>query len=165
MRKVLIIDGCDATGKTSVAKRIATLTGATYVKPFERVDTTLIWLHKNGYYKQFVDLAETMLTHWFTQYPDEDLVLDRGWMTISAIAGSKCSDRFGQDILNVLLVSDMGTLVRRHNDRGEEFCIKFMTNFQSEIKNLAEKFDVFTIDTSKTLVEQVVTMIVEKNDL
>ncbi|MEZ8101287.1 hypothetical protein [Vibrio bivalvicida] len=156
---MLIIDGCDATGKTSVGKCVAAKIGAIYVKPFERVDSSLIWLHKNGYYEQFVSLAETMLNHWVTQYPTEDLVFDRGWITVNAIANTECEFRRRDDVISILLTSDIDVILNRHEERNEKYCLKFLNAFQESAIKIADRFNIQKIDTSRSSISMVASKV------
>lgn len=70
---IIVLDGCDASGKTSIAKSIASRLCMNYVKPFEgMLGPDLVTLSENKQYDKIVSIYNSL------DIPDNSVVIVTG---------------------------------------------------------------------------------------
>jgi predicted kinase len=85
-RRVLVIDGHDGAGKTTLARRLAEAVGAQYVRPFGgAAGRRLMAAYKESSPSEVLKVGHEALTQAIQNTEGEALILDRGWLTVATL--------------------------------------------------------------------------------
>ncbi|CAK2488229.1 putative Thymidylate kinase [Vibrio crassostreae] len=149
MKKIVIIDGNDGTGKTTLATKLADTLSGIYVKPFQVADPLLIWLHKSNKYDEFTQVAKLCLTKAIDDNMDESvIVMDRGWPTALSVTDLSFEEQYEIHEKTIVLTASTSEIINRHNSRGEVISLDYLTRFNENVKKVIDKFNLDVIDTT-----------------
>lgn len=146
---ILAFDGHDGSGKTSLALRVAELSGASYRRPFAGVrGERLFALASAGRYEE----ANAHAISCVRRARGSDgarIVFDRHWMTVFTLLPQQCWDEWLPLPPTVLCWADLETTTRRLAQRerqgaGESDHERWLTTYRA----LSERFECEVVDTT-----------------
>ena len=161
-KRVLVLDGHDAAGKTTLARMVADSLGGRYVKPFDgTLGDMIIWLYKQKRFAQVDALSKSSIEKAMLDNSDSSLlVFDRHWMSMFTLFPSCLRERWFPVPFTILCWSDLPTTIKRLSDRGEEAGnLAEHNHFVQYYKEIAEEFAVPIVDTSLESPEDSLTRI------
>ncbi len=150
--QVIVLDGYDGSGKTTLANMLVQELGGRYIKSFK---DSLGWLIWSLFADQEFDLAD-LVSRTACRKEEETnrdasfLIFDRHWMTMFTLLPELYHVNWEPLPKAFLCRADIEIIVKRLHSRGEklETSIDVHLEQQRRFDNLAEKFRVPIIDTS-----------------
>jgi thymidylate kinase len=146
-RNVIVVEGYDGTGKTTLALSLADRLGYRYSKPYAKTGELIKFLHENKYYEEAHAVAFRSVEMELAK-DSRNIVFDRHWLTPIVYAGEQGAHLWGlRKPLTIICTCDESGIRRRLIQRGEQICDN---NIKSAEKFLqyAKKFGLHTVDTT-----------------
>ncbi len=163
MPSVIVLDGYDGSGKTTLAKMLIQKLGGRYIKSFNDSLGHLIW---SLFADQEFDLADlvsrTACRKELESNQDAScLVFDRHWLTMFTLLPETFYPNWDPLPRTFLCRADVETTLSRLHARGEKIETPMAVHLdqQMRFRTLAEKFGVPEIDTSVQTPEDSLTAI------
>ena len=150
-KSVLVLDGHDAAGKTTLAHMVANSLGGHYVKPFDgTLGDMIIWLYERNHFDLADELSRTSIQKTVSDNLDSSLlVFDRHWMSMFTLLPASLRKGWFPLPVSILCWADLQTTTKRLSDRGEELGNPAEHyHFLQLYKEIAEEFAVPVVDTS-----------------
>ncbi len=150
-RSVLVLDGHDAAGKTTLARKVADSLGGRYVKPFDgTLGDMIIWLYERRNFEQADELSGASVEKTVLGNSDSSLlVFDRHWMSMFTLFPPSLRQGWFPLPSTILCWADLTTTAKRLSERGEEVGnLAEHEHFVQLYKDIAEEFGVPVVDTS-----------------
>lgn len=147
-QKILVVDGHDGAGKTTIAKRIAEEYGMKYVKPFsDSLGDLIAWSYREGKYSLLNDIAMAAVEKQLSENKNTDVIFDRHWMSMFSIL-PKIYHSGWEIPTTICCWADIATTLDRLRKRDrmdeewdhEHFCLCY--------KEYAIKYGIMLLDTS-----------------
>jgi adenylate kinase family enzyme len=118
---ILVLDGHDGAGKTTLATRLAKVLGGVHVRPFSgEVGEQLIWSAKHKKYSSVSVLGRKAIKNTLATHDSRNFVFDRHWMTIFTLV----PEQFWEDWMplppTALCWVDFDTTINRLKNRIEK---------------------------------------------
>ena len=161
---VLVFDGHDGSGKTSLARRVAELCGASYARPFggERGER-LFALASAGFYDEANRHALECVRD--AQSGGGATVFDRHWMTAFTLLPEAYWEAWSPLPRTILCRTDVDTTLSRLAQRevrgaGEDSHERWIAKYGS----LAARFNCEVLDTTQTDIDETARMLVARLD-
>lgn len=149
---VIVLDGYDGSGKTTLAKMLVQNLGGRYIKSFDNSLGRLIW---SLFADQEFDLADIVSRtacrkEQETNQDASCLVFDRHWLTMFTLLPRTYHHNWEPLPRTFLCSADPETTVTRLHARGEKIETPMTVHLdqQMRFRTLAEKFGIPEIDTS-----------------
>ena len=155
-QRVLVLDGHDGAGKTTLARLVADSLGGRYVKPFDgTLGDMIIWLCERGRFELADELSRASIEKTILANSDSALlVFDRHWMSMFTLFPPSLRRRWFPLPVTVLCWADLQITTNRLSQRSEEPDNYFEhERFVQLYRAMAEEFDVPLVDTSHESVE------------
>lgn len=121
-RCVLALDGHDGSGKTTLAKSLATEIGATYVRPYaEPFGSRLLECAESKQFEALIETAAEAITHALKEAPAQGtLIFDRFWITLFTLLPATHYSRWQIKPPTAIIWADLNTTLSRLSTRDEE---------------------------------------------
>ena len=149
--QIIVLDGHDGSGKTTLARLAAETLGGTYVKPFDAtLGDMIMWLSDERRYEFADRLARASIEKIMKEHPASPLLIfDRHWLSMFTLFPAELRDSWYPLPATILCWTDLETTKLRLSTRGEypgddaehERYIRLY-------RTLANSFDVPIIDTT-----------------
>jgi thymidylate kinase len=160
MQQIIVIDGHDGSGKTTLAKMLAAETGGTYLKPYSgEIGSYLDWLYQFKRWKDADFLSRLAVEKILTENSAKKLlILDRCWMTLFTVIPTESYSNWYPIIKNmntILIWTNLSTTLERLKIR-DEFD-KYQSDHEyyiNKFKEIGNEFKVSRIDTTQTSVDE-----------
>ncbi|WP_242905052.1 AAA family ATPase [Actinomadura terrae] len=118
--RIIVLDGHDGCGKSTLARQVARLTGGSVVKPFgDTLGDHIAWLWGNRRFAAADELARSSIERVLQREPGT-LVFDRHWATMFTVLPEHFWSNWGEPPRTVLCTASVETVVRRLTERGED---------------------------------------------
>ncbi|HRE83550.1 MAG TPA: hypothetical protein PLN52_21070 [Opitutaceae bacterium] len=149
--KAIALDGHDAVGKTTFAKRLAIALGGTYVRPFgPPLGEALLLAQKSHQEEEIVKLGIQGIRGVARCASDNDLlVFDRCWITVLTLLSTSARKEFPREIPTIVCWANLSTTIDRLRARGED--VGLVESHEMYIKiylELANEYGCPIVDTS-----------------
>jgi thymidylate kinase len=118
--RIIVLDGHDGCGKSTLAQRVAGLVGGRVVKPFgDSLGDHIAWLWGNERFAEADALARSSIERVLRQNAGP-LVFDRHWATMFTVLPEELWPGWGEPPRTVLCHASLDAVVKRLTERGEE---------------------------------------------
>jgi len=149
---IVVIDGHDGAGKTTLATKLAAELNGRYVKPFGgSLGDMIAWLWQRSRFREADALARAALEMAIAESKeDEILVFDRHWLTMYSVLPEEYWPGWEpRPRRTILCWCDVPTTVERLTARGEPAGeISVHAYYCDVYADLARRFQIPIIDTS-----------------
>ena len=148
---VIVLDGHDGTGKTTLARLAAESLGGTYVKPFDSTLGDMIaWLCGRERYGLADQLARASIQKIIEEHAESPLlVFDRHWLSMFTLFPIGLRDLWFPLPTTVLCWADLETTKSRLSTRGEDPGDDAKhEHFIGLYLSLAEQFELPVVNTA-----------------
>lgn len=155
--KILVLDGHDGAGKTTLAQALAAKIDGKYVKPFnDSLGDMIAWLYKKKNYELTDIVSRTAIEKIYDENKEVNcLIFDRHWLSMFTVLPEKYFKNWGNLPKTFLCWADMETTHKRLIDRGEKILKDDNHQYYCYLyKKLAQEYGVTIIDTTKNTVEE-----------
>jgi broad-specificity NMP kinase len=120
-RPVLVFDGHDGCGKSTLAKAVAEREGGVVVKPFaDSLGDHIAWLWRSKRFAEADALARASVERVMTSHPERLLVFDRHWATMFSVLPQGYWHSWHPLPPTVVCRADTSVVMRRLDSRGED---------------------------------------------
>ena len=153
---VLVLDGHDAAGKTTLARMVADSLGGRYVKPFDgTLGDMIIWLYGRQHFELADGLSRAAVAKMALDNSDASLlVFDRHWMSMFTLLPTSLRKGWFPLPVTILCWADLPTTTQRLSDRGEDVGNPAEhEHFIQLYRDIANEFGVPSVDTSLESIE------------
>lgn len=162
--EIIVFDGHDATGKTTLSVLVAKQLNGTYVKPYHgSLGEMIAWLWGRERFEEASVLARLAVERVMKDNPGANLlVFDRLWLTLFSVLPQEFWNSWYPLQTTILCWSDLQTTVERLQRRGEHISdIEYHKKFIQKYKDIAEGLGIRIIDTSNCDPESALKEILE----
>ncbi|MEZ8311431.1 hypothetical protein AB6C57_22445 [Vibrio splendidus] len=147
-KKIIVIDGYDGTGKTTLSQNLATALGGKYIKPFLQSGIYIRRLHEKGYFREAHLLASISIEESLKEeYVGNFAIIDRHWLSMSVFAGEDGSEIYEPRPLTIMCDAEIKTIEKRLLERGEELIGDNQLSFINKYRYLANRNNIPIIRT------------------
>jgi thymidylate kinase len=149
--RIVILDGHDGAGKSSVCALLANRLGGHVIKPFNNSLGDLIgWLWGSKRFAQAEETALAAIERELELAPPEGLLFfDRHWLSMFTVLPEEYFGRWEPRPFTVLCWTDLPTTLARLKARGEaEGDIAEHQHYLARYAELARRFGVPIVDTT-----------------
>ena len=162
--KVIVLDGYDGSGKTTLAKRLARdLPGGRYLKSFTDTLGSLIWWLLDEQRLDLVDLiSRTACEQMYAVNQDASyLIFDRHWLTIFTLLTKEFYNNWEPLPTTFYCTAQIEVIKKRLQDRGEKTdrSVKEHQFFVEQFSTIAEQYALTTVDTTSHSPEESIELI------
>jgi adenylate kinase family enzyme len=151
---MLVIDGHDGTGKTTLARGLAKRIGADYVTPFAGADGgSMLEAAEAGHAHEADRLAREMLAHQLNTSTARIKVVDRHWMTVFTLLPESLWEGWLPLPPTVLCWANLDTIYARLSRRTENpQSTKWHSAYLRRYAEIARRFRVPIVRTDQRTV-------------
>ena len=156
MRKIIAIDGHDASGKTSICKRISELLGYKYIKPFSNSLGDLIaWLITCKNYELANQIALSAIDKALKDNPESNLIFDRHWICMFTLIPDNLKREWKDVPFSILCWANPEITLKRLQERNaigmnkwddHYFCQKYL--------EIGAQYHIPVVDTSFITIDE-----------
>lgn len=151
---LLVLDGHDGSGKTTLAVRLADALGAHYVRPFgPPAGERLLELSAQRLYEETLELGCQAVAQAAAAAPDRTRVFDRHWMTVLSLLPEEYWDRFDPMPPTLLCWSDLETTIARLAERdgtsADAAAVREHEHYLDRYMRLADRFGQQVLRTDR----------------
>lgn len=120
-RCVLALDGHDGSGKTTLAKSLATEIGGTYIRPYaEPFGSQLLSLAESKQYDALIEVGSEAIAYALKNVPSQGtLIFDRFWVTLFTLLPPSHYSRWQIRPATAVIWADLDTTLSRLATRDE----------------------------------------------
>jgi deoxyadenosine/deoxycytidine kinase len=154
-RKILVLDGHDGTGKTTLAKHIAEELGGIYLCPFSgTAGEIMIWSAKSGESDFVSKLSCKLVEHAIEANDAPILIFDRLWMTVFTLIPEAYWREWMPLPPTMLCWADTDTILSRLRERKEKsHDASYHLMYMQKYKMLAQQFSCPILRTDQLSIE------------
>ncbi len=149
--RIIVLDGHDGSGKTTLARMAAESLDGTYAKPFDgTLGDMIMWLSDERRYELADQLARASIEKIMKEHHASPLpIFDRHWLSMFTLFPAELRDSWYPLPATILCWTDLETTKLRLSTRGEELGDgaeheRYIRLYRA----LAKSFDLPIIDTS-----------------
>lgn len=160
--RIIVLDGHDGAGKTTLAFALAEHLGGRNVSPFQDLLGDMIaWLWRRAQYAEADSLARAAIVRTLDINADADcLVFDRHWLCMFTVLPEQFWSGWFPLPLTILCWADVQTTQRRLSERGEDLGNPQMhQHFCRVYRDIALKFGARILDTSQSTPQEALRQI------
>ncbi len=161
-RHILVIDGHDGAGKTTIARHVAERLGWRYVKPFQGEVSEAFYRHlADGDFEALDAICQADISNVLASWEGESLVFDRHWLTMLSVLPYPLHSRWRPAPPTVLCWADPATTMARVTARGEERrnTLAYHQRYCGIFLDLAQRYGVPVIDTARSSPAQAAALV------
>jgi len=148
-RIVLAVDGLDGSGKSEVARHVATALGATVLDPFAgRIGALMVHLAGLGQHDRADAVAHDAVALAMAEAPPGPVVFDRHWFTASQLLSSAYRAGWEPRPFSVMTWADRPTTLARLAARGIDADAQMPEDRIDTYRRLAAELGVPLLDTT-----------------
>ena len=154
---IIVFDGHDGAGKTTLARLAAAALGGAYVKPFDSTLGDMIaWLCEKQRFQLADQLSRASIQKIVREHAESPLlVFDRHWLSMFTLLPAELRDPCFPLPTTILCWTDLETTRSRLSARGEDPVDHAEhEHFLQLYRSLAEEFNVPIINTTSQTTEQ-----------
>jgi thymidylate kinase len=154
---VLVLDGHDAAGKTTLATLLAERTEAHLIRPFEgKLGKLIAWAWGRGEFELADTIARASVRKELASNGDAPaLVFDRHWLSLFTVLPRSFHERWRPLPPTVLCWADVETTCRRLAERGEDVGdVSEHEHYCAVYLDLAAEHEVPVVDTTSLELER-----------
>lgn len=151
---ILVIDGHDSAGKTTLSRRLARDMKADYLRPFGgEKGTAMLEAAESGKFREAARLAHEMVDRVLSQSSSSIKVLDRHWMTVLTLLPEALWNQWLPPPPTFLCWVDIDvTLARIHARWERHYPRSWHLKYIHRYLDLAKRFEVPILRTDNTSV-------------
>ena len=148
--KILVVDGHDGAGKTTIAKCIAERYGMKYVKPFsDSLGDLIAWAYRQQKFEFANNIALAAIEKQLSDNKGIDLVFDRHWLSMYTVLPEEFHSLWQRPI-TICCWADVNTTINRLRSRNEFEVNEWNHEYYCEAyKNYAIKYGTMLLNTSE----------------
>ncbi|MDQ5821773.1 MAG: AAA family ATPase [Actinomycetota bacterium] len=168
MRRIVVLDGHDASGKSTLAPLLASSLGGAYAQPFaETLGDLIAWLWGSERFEEANDVAHLAVERALAQGDETTpLVFDRHWLTLFTVLPERLHASWLPLPLTVLCWTDGATTARRLAQRSEPVGdLAQHEHYCRLYRELALVHDVPILDTTALSVQAAVDRLVNHSSV
>lgn len=162
--KIIVIDGHDGTGKTTIAKKLAKELDGVYIKPFDGIiGDIIVWLYERKKYKLLNKISFSILEKCIEENNNANyLIFDRHWLSIYTLLPSKYYNEEFNFPYTILCTANSKTIIQRLRERNNKEEMNWDNDyFRKKYLEIANNYDLKIIDTSTINIENCINIILE----
>lgn len=151
-QKIIVIDGHDGSGKTTIARLLAEKINAKYIKPFtDSLGDLIAWSYRKKEYRFVNEIALAAIKKNLEENPGVDfLVFDRHWLSMFTVLSQEFYEYWFPLPITILCWADVKTTGDRLKERNEVEPYPGCNEYYCKVyKEIAVQNNIFTVDTSK----------------
>jgi len=157
--KIIVLDGHDGAGKTTLSMSLANSFDGTYVKPFnDTLGDMIAWLWKNNKFDLADNIARMSIKKILDEYKHSELLIfDRHWMSLFTVLPHEFREHWLPLPSTILIWANISCTIDRLRKRKEHYGnVKEHSYYIDLYKQLAYEYDIPIIDTSNKQKEEVI---------
>lgn len=161
---IIVLDGHDGAGKTTLAHRVAASLGGAYVKPFDSTLGDMIaWLCEERRFVLADQLSRASIEKITRERPESSLlVFDRHWLSMFTLFPVELREKWLPLPPSILCWTDLETTRARLSARGEDPGNDAEhEHYIALYRTLAEEFKAPVVDTTGESVEESLSRVLE----
>ena len=150
--RIVVLDGHDGAGKSSLCAHLAAKHGGHVIKPFNDSLGDLIgWLWGRGRFVESEQVALLAIERELANAPSQGLLFfDRHWLSLYTVLPEAQFPRWEPRPFTILCWADLPTTIERLTARGEEVGdLDEHRHYIELYAILARRFDVPIVDTTR----------------
>lgn len=161
-QKIIVVDGHDGTGKTTIAEKIAQMNDFKYVRPFGGDIGSLIeWSCRHEKYDFLNNLALMSVEKILDDNKGMNLVFDRHWMSMFTILPEEYHKLWKRPV-TICCWADTDTITKRIAIRESERVDVWDTEKYIRLyKDYAKRYGAMLLDTGKNDVDKCIELVKE----
>jgi deoxyadenosine/deoxycytidine kinase len=161
---VIVLDGHDAAGKTTLAARLAEELGGLHVRPFAgTAGQLMLWSARQGNFAFTSDLARQAVAYTLAENTAPVLVFDRHWMTVFSLLPESYWPAWEPLPPTVLCWANLETTLSRLAARGDvEMQLEEHLHYLSVYRDMAERFGCHILQTDQLTIAEATKMLIER---
>ena len=151
MQEIIVLDGHDGAGKSTIGSLLAERLGGLQVKPYtDSLGDMLSWLWQKSHFELVDELARLAIEKVIEENPGSTLLIfDRHWLSMFTVLPESFYEKWYPIPTTILCWADEETTIRRLRERGESIVEDDMhAHYCRLYKSLAERYGIPVIDTS-----------------
>jgi len=150
-KQILVLDGHDGAGKTTLARSLAHALNATYVYPFRGPrGSDILRTAEAGDFDTAQALARGLLETALDQHAGPLLVLDRHWLTVFTLLPEDYWEAWTPFPATTLCWAELDVTLARLRKRDEESRPAMWHTYYIDLyRDLGRRFDVNFLDTTQ----------------
>jgi hypothetical protein len=151
LSRIIVLDGHDGAGKSTLCALLARRLGGHVVKPFDgKLGDFIGWLWADGRFEEADVTARLAIERDIALAPaDGPLILDRHWLSLYTVLPEPLFPRWEPRPFTILCSADLPTTLERLRRRGEDPGDPHEHRYYIDLyKRLADRFEVPVIETT-----------------
>jgi len=147
--KIVVVDGHDGSGKTTIAKCIAEEYGMKYIKPFsESLGDLIAWSYRQNKFEFANDVSLAAVDKQLSENKGMDLVFDRHWLSMFTVLPIEFHSLWKRPI-TICCWADVNTTISRLRARNETEVNEWNHEYYCDsYKRYAEQYGAMLLNTS-----------------
>jgi len=153
--KIIVLDGHDGSGKTTLSKMLAAHINGIYVRPFGgKNGKVLIESAEKKEYELTIQIGIDSIQQIYNQHTNQTLVFDRHWMTVLSLLPEQLWKKWTIYPPTILCWANLQTTKKRLHQRMEQkFDDEYHQSYLNIYKNLVSHHNSLIIDTNRESIQ------------